>query len=386
MNLNIKYFIYIVFILGTACKSQVQFDSSLDYSSSVQHSTNDQNPTCVIKNINNKNVCVEQKVEIITIKNLEEEHINFLFILDVSASMTDDLSRLGEAFESLISQIRLIKWNMFFTTADHGDHDYTENLETKNKVFSSQKWEDYTGDKPYFGQFMDLEYKGESINQKQLSVNTTDYINVFKDTLTKNLEEDCDLAPYCQGSLEQPLRVLKSSLKRLAKKDPFKGDIISIIVTDEDERSEDLENATKAQEVVNTFNTLFPEKSFHAFSLLIQDNNCLKQQQEYSPQSVYGERISELAKLTQGKNISLCELDYGPPLKSISRFVRNLIESVDLKEQPILTQNITIEFLKGSSRKQWELKNKKIVFKKALDIGSEIKVSYFYEVKNKKLN
>ena len=342
---------------------------------------------CLIKKVEGQDICVEQKVETFHVKNLHDRFVDFLFILDVSPSMTDDLAHLGQGFEDLISQIKGSNWQMAFTTADHGDHDYDEYLDSGIKVFSQQKWEDYQGDQPYFGQFMNLEYQGKKLPQIILDPATPDYVNIFKDTVTRGMDEECSLAPYCQGSLEQPLRVLNSSLKRLARSDSEssflkKSEVlVSFIVTDEDERVEDQNHATTAEEVLTDFSKLFPEKSFHVFTLLIQDETCLIQQKEHSLQSVYGTKISELAKITNGKNVSLCEENYGPPLQEISAILRTLIESLELKEEPILKEEIKVEFIKGESQENWKTVGNKLVFKEFLTPDSEIKVSYFVKAK-----
>ncbi len=376
----IKLFAVFCVLFSSSCRNQVEF--LLD-----DEEKNKKTNSCIIKKVEGQDVCVEQRVETFYIGNLHDRFVDFLFILDVSPSMEDDLARLGQGFEDLISQIKGSNWQMAFTTADHGDHNYGEELESGKKIFPQQKWEDYQGDKPYFGHFMHLEYQGEKLPQTVLNPQTPDYVNVFKDTITRDKDEDCLLAPYCQGSLEQPLRVLNSGIERLAQAESDSSMLknsevlVSFIVTDEDERLEDQDHATTAEEVLNNFKKRFPEKSFHVFTLLIQDEECLVQQKKYSPQSVYGEKISELAKMTNGKNISLCEENYGPPLQEASALLRSLIESVELKEEPVLKAEIKVEFVKGKSQENWDTVGKKLVFKEFLTPDSEIKVSYFVKSK-----
>ena len=369
-------FFYFCLIFFSSCQSDLDFSTEVEPEPSPIE--------CLKKTINGQEICVEQRIETFHVQKIEDKLVDFLFVLDVSPSMTNDLSRLGQAFESLMSQIHQSQWQIFFTTADHGDHDYSVDLDTDEKIFDHLKWEDYSGNEPFFGYFMHLEYQGKKMNQQQLNSETPDYINVFKDTLTRKSGDDCSLAPYCQGSLEQPLRVLNSSLERLAQsKTPIlreSADFVSFIVTDEDERVEDPNQATKASEVLKTFNTLFPKKSFYSFGLLIQDEQCLTQQKNHSPQAVYGEKVSELASLTQGKNVSLCEEDYGPDLEELSRLLRIFMESVKLKEKPI-SPEIQVQFIKGKRQTGWKLEGNKLMFKKALEPGSEIKVSYFVKTK-----
>ena len=370
-------FCFLCFILFfSSCRNQVEF--LLD--------DEEKTDTCVIKKVEGQDICVEQRVETFYIGDLQDRFVDFLFVLDASPSMSDDLAHLGQGFEDLISQVKGSKWQMAFTTADHGDHNYGEDLSTGKKIFPQQQWKDYQGDQPYFGHFMHLEYQGQKLSEMILNPRISDYVNVFKDTVSRQ-DENCSLAPYCQGALEQPLRVLNSSIERLAQAESdspmLKNSevLVSFIVTDEDERLEDQEHATTAQEVLNSFKRLFPEKSFHVFTLLIQDEKCLAQQKKYSPQSAFGEKISELAKITNGKNISLCEENYGPPLQEVSALLRKLIESVELKEEPVLKAGVKVEFIKGKSQENWKAVGKKLVFKEFLAPDSEIKVSYFVKSK-----
>ena len=368
-------FFYCCLLLVCSCRGDLDF-------STPGESKEDPAPSapCLKKTVNNEEICVEKKTEIFRLDNIESRQVDFLFILDVSPSMTNDLSRLGQAFESLMSEIHKSQWRIFFTTADHGDHKYGEDIITGEKIFDHSRWEDYSGLEPFFGHFMHLEYQGKKMDQKQLSPQTPDYVNVFKDTLTRKPGEDCSLAPYCQGALEQPLRVLKSSLERVSQsEEPVlrkSADFVSFIVTDEDERGEDPDEATSAKEVLKTFKTLFPRKSFYSFGLLIQDEKCLAEQKNHSPQAVYGTKVAELALLTQGKNISICEKDYGPPLKELSHLLRSFIESLKLKQKPV-SKEIKVEFIKGKAQTDWTLTGNKLVFKTPLEEGNEVKVSYF---------
>ena len=375
----IKIFILCILFL-CSCESRIEFLVEQD-----------PEEECLSKEVNGELVCVEQKTETFHINNLGNKNVDFLFVLDVSRSMTEDLTRLGQAFRPLISQISDTNWRMFFTTADHGDHNYLSFGEEKQ--FSEQKWEDYKGEEPYFGQFMYLEYQGKKLNQQELSPAVSDYENVFKDTLTRLSGDGCSLAPYCQGDMEQPLRVLNSVLERWAKtggpapvsateKTRKRDTIVSFIVTDEDERSEDPKSAFRASKVVENFKKWFPKKSFHSFALVVQDEACLEVQKKHSSDSVYGTRVSELAPLTQGKNISICEKNYGPALEGLSHLLRNLIQDLQLEEEPLVKEEVTVDFVKGANQ-GWELKGKKLFFKEALQTGSEIQVSYFVKPKGK---
>lgn len=391
--MKIKKIVFLFFCFGSlffSCGSQVEFLREEGWGEEEEPDVQEKTSACLERIVGGKTICVEQKVKTFYVEDLGKKSVDFLFVVDVSLSMLEDLSRLGQAFSDLMSQISISDWQIFFTTADHGDYEKDPVTGQDVMILSVQEnWKDYTGSAPRFGYFMDLEYQGKRLNQKSLDAKTPDYVNVFKDTLTKTPQEDCSHAPYCQGSLEQPLRVLNSSLERLAQEVTSSSlpslresaDFISFLVTDEDERVEDPDNATSAEKVVENFKNWFPEKSFHSFALLIQDEECLNLQKKHSPNSVYGKRVAKLAELTHGKNISICEEKYGPPLQEISQLLRNLIESLKLDHEPILPEEVKVEFIKGKNQTDWTINGNKIVFPSALEEGSEIKVSYFVEKK-----
>ena len=382
MNFYKLLFFFFISISFFSCQSKLEF---------LVEDGVEPESECLKKEIDGQTICLKEKVEIFTVGEISNKLVDFLFVLDVSPSMTDDLARLGQSFESLMSQVIKSNWRMFFTTADHGDHKFNIVGNNNKKIFTQQKWEDYQGTEPVFGHFMNLESKGKILPQKYLDMSVPDHINVFKDTLTRSSKDGCVRAPYCQGALEQPLRVLNSVLERVAQ-DSSSGirkqaDIVSFIVTDEDERKEDPLSATTAEEVVKAAKKLFPTKKFSAFSVLIQegDENCLKQQIERSEDSVYGTKVSELAKLTGGKNISLCEKDYGSSLQELSTLLRSIIEGFSLKEKPISTADVKVEVLnnKRTISTKWKLLGKQMVFEGGLEPGLQVKVSYFVKREKK---
>ena len=80
-------------------------------------------------------MCVEQKEETIVIKDITNHPIDMIFVWDVSQSMQADLLRIGQAFDSLISQVEDTDWRIMFTTTYHGDHEFEEDLDTGAKIF-----------------------------------------------------------------------------------------------------------------------------------------------------------------------------------------------------------------------------------------------------------
>jgi len=311
--------------------------------------------------------------------NESETAVDVVFVLDVSSSMKDNLKKLGSSMLNLLDHIHEFDWQMAFTTADHGDH-----YESGGKITSEKRWESHKGDQPHFGQFMNLEYRNSLLEDKILNKHKyNNYETVFYDTLTINKQNPCSLPPFCQKDHEQPLRALKAAIERPENRDFFRpnSDLIAIIITNEDERGADPDNATTAEEVVRTFQSQFSgEKSLYGFGILIedQDKRCRKIQRSLfgTKRAEYGKRIAELARITHGSNIDICSDNYGNALEKISRVIRDRVldnvylttafpnaSSVDVQINPV--QNI-----------EWKVEGRHIVFKPALKLGSEVQVTY----------
>ena len=316
------------------------------------------------------------KQEIFEITKNTKHPLDILIVVDSSSSMNRHLENLGKSLSDILSVISNYDWQIAFTTVDHGDHE-----QVLQKLFSEEEWEDHASDSfPRFGNLMFLEKNGRISNKKILTQNTTSYEKVFYDTLSHSPERDCSLPPFCHKYLEQPLRSLKSALERsnLDNESFFRShaDFVSIIVTNEDERDEDAPRATSAQEVIQTFNSLFSfNKKFLSFGIIVNNKDCLNQEFQQSKKAQQAKRIAKLAQLTGGKNLSICAENYSLNLQKISNTIKNHIErSVFLKEFPFV-DSVEVEFLHGTPV-PWTLSRKKLVFKGKLTENTQIRVQY----------
>ncbi len=318
---------------------------------------------------------------------LKRNELEILFVIDASQSMDDNLTAVGRNLSSLLKPINK-KWRMAFITADHGDHHKVK----KPQGFSQDSWEDHHNeDHPHFGQFMPLEEQGRILDQKILTSNTLHYAQIFKDTLTREPAGECSLPPFCHDYNEQPLRSLKAAIERTKSsaihQNFFKPhtDTVVIIITDEDERRHDFANATKAKEVIQSYNAQFKGmgKRLFGFSISIQDEECLAQEQQsrwlYKSTATKGQAVARLADLTGGKNISLCEENYGRSLKNISEHTKKLMHSVTLKELFVIPNTLKVTFIPHQNPVPWKVYGRSLVFFKKLPEGIKIKVSYEYE-------
>ena len=303
--------------------------------------------------------------------------IDIVFVLDVSQSMKKELQKLGESMRSILSYINDFDWRMAFTTADHGDHQF-ENY----KISSEERWQDYRGDEPWFGRFMHLEYEGHLLPNRFLSSNHSAAEGIFYSTLTINPgDQSCRLAPFCQRDHEQPLRALQATIERSENREFFRpnADLVAIIITNEDERSEDPERATTAQDVLRSFQSVFSdEKNLHGFGIIVKNNHaqCYNQQKRKTHTVRYGVRVAELAKLTNGRNMSICEGNYGPTLTNISQFIKSkILNSVHLTRGNPVPESIKIT-LTPYQDVRWKLQDRQLVFSTPLQKGTQVEVTY----------
>jgi len=306
------------------------------------------------------------------------DNLELLLVIDSSQSMDDNLGQIGGHLESFLSYISDKDWRMVFTTADHGDH--------KKGATTSERWEDYQGDLPRFGKLMKLEKAGVILSQFVLNRSASEYEDIFKDTLSRQHSE-CELPPYCHGNNEQPLRALKAAISRY-KTDPENRkffqpdtDTVALIITDEDERGNDSENATTAEEVIQTYEQIFKrqKKRLFGFSISIQDEECYKKETEHFITASYGNIVGRLAELTGGYNVSLCSQDYGAALAGISKMTKSLVQSLVLQEIFYIPETVEVSLFPSQPHVSWKLYGRKLVFSDDIQPETQVKVSYQYE-------
>ena len=304
--------------------------------------------------------------------------LEIVMVVDTSLSMSDNLEKLGNNLFSLLSHVRDKDWRMVFTSADHGDH---------LDKYTSDDWQTYIGDDPRFGQFMFLENNGRILKQQVLYKHTSQYQQIFKDTLTRESDENCSLPPNCQmGYNEQYLRSLQTVFLRSRTNEVHRNffkintDTIAILIGDEDERTTDSANATKSKAVVDTYNTLFEgqNKRLFGFGVIVKDEDCLKQEQSrrkgiffrttIQSSAAIGRIIGQLSEITTRKyngkdnNVSICSPDYGTELASISKLTSDLIHSISLKQLHFTPDTVSVSLEPEQPNVSWRLKQKTIVF------------------------
>lgn len=307
---------------------------------------------------------------------LEEKKamVDILIVADTSQSMSHRLSQLGRSLSDLLSVTSDYDWQIGITSADHGDHQDPSRLQ--------QSWRDYiSAPKGRFGGLMNLENGRRLLDRKILTPETPNYEGVFLHSLSHDSKRECHRPPYCHPSLEQPLRSLKAAMQRaLLDNASFfrpQADFVSLIISNEEERAEDRNRATSAQQVVQTFNEIFGhlEKKYIAFNILVMDESCLQRESSHTNRVDIARSIAKLAEITGGYNISLCSQNYGQTLRELSRHIKNSLEnSIVLKKEPI-PASIQIEFLEGAEL-SWEQYGRNIIFENKGSRPISVSVSY----------
>lgn len=299
---------------------------------------------------------------------------DILIVADTSKSMSHRLSQLGHSLSDLLSVIANYDWQIGITSVDHGDHEDPSSLQ--------QSWRDYILE-PHgrYGGLMKLENDSRVLNTKILTSEMVGYEDIFLHSLSHGSNRECHRPPYCHPRLEQPLRSLKSAIQRalLDNASFFRpsADFVSLIITNEEERAEDRKRATTARQVVQTFNETFGHlnKQYIAFNILVTEETCLQSEKAISEQAQIAYSVAELAELTGGYNISLCQQNYGQELRKLSQHIKNSLEnSIVLKTEPI-AETIQIDFIKGAQL-SWEQFGRNIIFENRDSQATEVSVSY----------
>ena len=332
--------------------------------------------------------------------------VDIVFILDVSLSTEDDFSKISSGFQSLISSIRHLDWRIYFTTADHGDHTYfcmPDKLKKRltstgqwqsyclveDRIFpDSNSWEDYKGNEPKFGNFMKLQLDKKILDRYYLDSTLPLYDHIFSHTLERDHEDPCQWPPFCQGSHEQPLRVMKTILEKQPRHNIFRQDaqVIFFVVTEESERREDPKNATTAQEVLFQFEHAFQNqnKSMIVYGVSIQSQRCLVKQSTWD--TSYSIYLDRLVKKTNGMSIDICSEDYSEAFSKISNQLRKSVNEIPLTFPAYISSSVGIDVtvqdqFSNIIETEWvnNKEDQSISFSQVLPEKSQLEIQYYYE-------
>lgn len=251
--------------------------------------------------------------------------VDILFVDDNSTSMEVEQAALGDRFSSFTTQLENVDWQAGIITTD------------------------CTNGSPYnfCGQLFDFELlnAGEYI----LNVLTPNFLDVFKKTIQREETADCwkpSSTHPCPASNEEGLKsTIESFKKRNTDNAGFfrnESDLAIVYLSDENEQSTGPNGATTPAEVINAFKSTWgTTKKLSAYAIIIKpgDRACLDIQQQQPAgrlNSNYGTYQYQLAEMTGGLSVSICEPDYSVTLQRIGQDVTRLSKSYDLPQTPIV--------------------------------------------------
>ncbi len=285
--------------------------------------------------------------------------VDILIINDNSPSMYEEQTKLGERFKSFISGIKDLDYQIAMTTTD-----------VDSKEFGLQ------------GSLMTWKGTGSIV----LTPSTSNPEQAFLETVQRSETLNCnfDTGEGCASSNEQPLlQLIQSFGKRFSTNAGFFREgapLVVVVLSDEDEMSTGVIGATPASAVINAFELAFGREKRLMFTGIVikpEDTKCQEEQRRQSKgngQGNFATRVAELAKLTRAELISICEKDYAQPLSEMSRLVRTLVTTFELRKEP-RGGKASVKFTPALDI-GYKLKGKKIVFDVPPPVGTIIEVSY----------
>jgi len=282
--------------------------------------------------------------------------VDILMVVDNSPSMDAVQSKVSVGFNSLISALSTVDWQIGFTTTDIAQ--YNGNL--ANLVGTTSKI---------------------------LSRDTTNAAQIFHDTL---------IAFGTAGSGdERGIYAANNTitLGKTANAAFFRQNaaLAIVFISDEDERSTGgqnlihngngstgpIESYDQPDTLVDNVRYVFgSEKTLSTYGIIIKsgDYDCYNT----DTQGFFGTFYETLARMTGGGVGSLCDSDYTSTLSGIGQNISTLINSVTLTHEPIKGA-VTVKLEPEQDDIDWVVAGNKIVFNKPPKKDTKIHVNYYWQ-------
>lgn len=288
---------------------------------------------------------------------------DILVVLDTTSSMSPDLNKLSRRFASLTSQLGNVDWQVAVTNAGVSGGWFWDSWDLNGKFMT----------------FQNHPQKKKILNSKDRNVD--DY---FRWTVGRDGESGCEQQPYCMWPDPEPLNVIRHAIdRRNSDNQGFFRDgayLVPLVISDADE-DENGDGFTPTQ-LINYFNQTLSSrmKGMIGFGIIIKpgDKECLSRNRSLFRDGwggAYGTFVDQFARLTSGLTLSLCSDDFGPGLAQISEKVREKIDVVDLKNEP-LGGDVEVIVTPSVSGLTWKVKNKRLSFSRPLPPNAKIEVRY----------
>lgn len=247
------------------------------------------------------------------IQNSVSKKVDILFVVDNSGSMAGDQEKLSREFTNFISNIKDSNYRIGLITTD----------------VDSIGFEDTPG---YHGNLAVIEKTGK----KFISSEDSNPDELFAKLILRDETLACELdnPDTCASYRERPLHAVKQAMR---KKDDINAgffrdsaSLVIMIITDEDESPNVDDEYFEASGLVEKIDEIFEgKKETLAFSIAILegDQACFDEQELHpttGPGAVsYGIRVGELADLTGGFKVNICNEDFGQDVEKIGSFVNS---------------------------------------------------------------
>lgn len=287
--------------------------------------------------------------------------VDVLIINDNSYSMEVEQTKMATKFPSFISALDGLDYQITMTTTDIASKDAKLNL--------SGRVVNWTGSTSKF------------LTPKSSGANT-----LFKNTIRREETIGCVKRGDCPSGDEQPLKAAMLAMDQRLNSNAgvFRDntDLAIIVLSDEDELSDGGPLATKPKEVIDRFRAHFGNtKGLAVYGIVIQpgDEACRKDQLKQTTGgngAYFGTHVSELASLTGGSTVSICEADYSKSLSDISKSVRRLVGTFELNQTPVAD---SVEVVLTPAQKiPFKVSGKKVIFDTPPPAGTRVEISYNY--------
>lgn len=238
--------------------------------------------------------------------------VDLLIVVDNSTSMSRDQEKLSREFKNFVSSIEAADYRIGVITTD---------IQTVNKE----------NEEGFYGNLAIVESTGKRYISKDDPNPSALFAELVKRKETVScLKPNGYTKPNCVSFDEKPLFAIKMAIdKRKTVNSGFfreDADLGIVIITDEDETAFKDKSVYTAEKLLEDFENEFGiTKRLTAFTITILegDEACYKQQRKdvHSDSAVsYGVRVSELASLTGGFSINICD-QFSKGLELISAYV-----------------------------------------------------------------
>jgi hypothetical protein len=283
--------------------------------------------------------------------NSEPAKVDILFVVDNSPSMADEQKKIAQRIGSFLNYLDNVDWQIGITTTDvsNGSHGLQ-------------------------GELLEL----KPTKAKILKKHVPNYKSLFAKNIVREESSDCLFS--CPSSNEQPLRAVLESISKRDQENLgfFRKDaqFISVIISDEDEKSDGPSSALKPYQLLDYIQTTFGSlKAATFYGIIIQpgDNQCMNEQQSAS-EAHYGYFVETLVELTGGITVDLCANDYASNLAAIGSDTNEKLNHIKLKYKPLMdTVKVTFE---PEFKTKWKIENRVLKFSKNPPKGTKVYIEY----------